>query len=53
MEIGTGISITLSNVWVKEKEIENVSFFIQTEQKEIDKENNLLVLKMNKYEDTD
>ncbi len=51
MKIGTGISVSLSNIKIKERNIENVSFFIQTEQKEIDKENNLLVLKMNKYEE--
>lgn len=50
MEIGTGISFDISNLKVREKNIENFSLEILYSEKEIDKENNLLVLKMNKIE---
>lgn len=51
MEIGTGISISLSNVKTSLRKFENISFEIEYEDKEINKENNLLVLKMNKFEE--
>lgn len=51
MDLGTGISISLSNVKVSIKKFENISFEIKYEDKEINKENNLLVLKMNKFEE--
>lgn len=51
LEVGTGISIYLSNLKIDIKAFENISFEIKYTDKEINKENNLLVLKMNKFEE--
>ena len=46
--IGEGILISLQNIKINQKSIDNVTFFIEDNFKELDKENNLLILKMNK-----
>jgi hypothetical protein len=48
LEIGEGVLISLENLKIKTKSITNITFVINTNFKEIDKENNLLILKMNK-----
>ncbi len=49
IELGKGLIISLKNIKVSEEDLENITLYIKNENKELDKENNLLTLKMKKY----
>jgi len=53
LEIGAGTNFIFSNIQFKEKNPSNITFQIVYSSKELDKENNLLVLKMNKFDKGD
>ncbi len=44
---GTELNLKLKNYWVNEKNIENIKFYINSNFKELNKNNNLLILKKN------
>ncbi len=48
MEVGEGVLISAKNLKSNQKNINNLTIYLETQDKELDKENNLLTLKMNK-----
>jgi hypothetical protein len=48
LEIGYGMQITFTNIWVPKISVEEIEFFIDTSENELDKNNNKEILKIKK-----
>jgi hypothetical protein len=48
LEIGHGMQITFTNIWIPKISVEEIEFFIDTSENELDKNNNKKILKIKK-----